>query len=70
MSHKHQDSPKIVTTLSIIIMLGLAATAIIYIALSNDKGGASQEVWGHFKDLSILVIGYYFGYKKPSKVNS
>ena len=58
----NQDQPKnFTTTLSVLIFLGLAITGILAIYFSTNKAETSLVIWSHFKDLSLIVAGYFFG---------
>lgn len=66
MSKSNLRTPKSAFVLSLILMLGLVAAAVVFIVLSSDKSEASREVWSHFKALSLIVAGYYFGHNKST----
>ena len=50
----------IVIILSVVIAIGLIASAIIYFNNSIDKVITAQEIWAHFKALSLFAAGYAF----------
>ncbi len=61
MSNNSQNS-KVIIFISIFVLLCLLISATTYIFLSDDKSSASKEVFSHFRSLSILVVGYFFGH--------
>jgi CHASE3 domain sensor protein len=60
---KHQQTikPKAIFNLSIFIILCMLCFAVFYLYLAQDNNEAIQDIWQHFKALSLIVVGYWFG---------
>lgn len=65
MSNKSQ-SKKFTDILSILIFVGLSLFGVCAIYFSNVQDEISLKVWSHFKDLSLLFAGYYFGQSRKT----
>ncbi len=57
---KSKSHSIITIVLSVIITIGLIASAIIYFNNSAVKIIAAQDIWVHFKALSLFAAGYAF----------
>ena len=60
MSDESRSHSLIVVVLSFVIAGGLIVSAIIYFVFCTDKALAAQEIWAHFKSLSLFAAGYAF----------
>lgn len=49
-----------VLLLSVVIAIGLVASAILYFIYGADRAQVAQEIWAHFKSLSLFAAGYAF----------
>lgn len=58
---KHQKPIKFTAFLSILIIICMVFFAFFYLCFSQQAVGAAQDIWQHFKTLSLIVVGYWFG---------
>jgi hypothetical protein len=63
MSKKVENFHYIKSNLANIIMLALILSSLLYIFINENRAAAVNDVWSHFKNLSLIVIGYFFGQK-------
>lgn len=59
--HKHQQF--ILIAFSLVICIGLFVSASLLLYLSDNQMAILQEIWSHFKALSLIAAGYVFGKK-------
>lgn len=52
--------------ISVFIMLGLVVASVIYVHYSDNKAQASNEIWQHFKTISLVMVSHFFGSKYTS----
>jgi hypothetical protein len=60
-----RKAPKPTTLLSSLILIGLIAAGFAMYSWVEPKADVAREVWDHFKMLSLIAVGYYFG-RKPT----
>jgi hypothetical protein len=63
MSKNIENFHHIKSNLANIVMLALIFSSLLYIILNENRTAAMNDVWSHFKNLSLIVIGYFFGQK-------
>ncbi len=51
------------------IMLCLFLSSLLFFYGATDKVSASQEIWRHFRDLSLFAAGYYFNNSVSNRYN-
>lgn len=58
---KHQKSIKFTAILSILIIICMVFFSVFYFHIAQQTEEAAQDIWQHFKTLSFIVFGYWFG---------
>ncbi len=66
MSYKTKSHSLVVLVLSAVIVAGLVISAFVYFSFGADKALIAQEIWAHFKSLSLFAAGYAFRSKAAS----
>jgi|TARA_Y100000310_G_scaffold122206_1_gene120861 hypothetical protein len=66
MSKKHQVpvKPHTIDFLSILLISALILFAVLFLILSENQSDAIDDIWSHFKNISLIVVGYVFGSSK------
>ena len=64
MSDQPRNSSTAALFLSVLILVALLASALVYLVYSEDKGLAAEQIWNHLKALSLFAAGYIFGEKR------
>jgi hypothetical protein len=67
MSNNHRPPLSAISFISILIILETFAFAFFFIYFSNENAMAARDIWEHFKSLSLIVVGYWFGSVKENK---
>lgn len=66
MSIKRENSlnSNTVHFLSIFLIVSLGVAALLLVLFSENQSDAINDVWSHFKSISLIVVGYVFGNSK------
>lgn len=63
MSFKRINSvtPNTIHFLSIFLIGSLILAALLLLIYSENQSDAINDIWSHFKTISLIVVGYVFG---------
>jgi uncharacterized membrane protein len=58
---KNSVTPNTIHFLSIFLIVALILAALLLLIYSENQSDAINDIWSHFKTISLIVVGYVFG---------
>jgi uncharacterized membrane protein len=58
---KNSVTPNTIHFLSIFLIVALILAALLLLIYSESQSDAINDIWSHFKTISLIVVGYVFG---------
>ena len=58
---KNLVKPNTIHFLSIFLIIALVLAASLLLILAVNQSDAINDIWSHFKTISLIVVGYVFG---------
>jgi len=62
--NKNPVTPNTIHFLSIFLIFALVLAAFLLLIYSENQSDAINNIWSHFKSISLIVVGYVFGNSK------